>query len=103
LPGPYSRTLTEIVGPNGTRIGALVLPVPTRAAGVAAGEKKQYFTNITLSGFHLREFVAPLEGGGAIITAQDLAQTDRALSRIKFWIFLIGGSGIGFAAALAAF
>jgi two-component system sensor histidine kinase MprB len=50
----------------------------------------------------MREFVAPLEHGGAIITAIPLAGTEHALARIKFWILLVGGIGIAVAAALAA-
>jgi two-component system sensor histidine kinase MprB len=102
LPGPFSSTPTEIVAPDGSRLGARGLPVTSRVTAVARGGNA-YFTDLTVQGFHLREFVAPLTGGGAILTAQDLAQTDRALTRIKLWIFLIGGSGIAFAAALAAF
>ena len=44
---------------------------------MAGGKGDQYFTEATVTGtngtnFHLREFVAPLEGGGAILTAQRL-------------------------------
>jgi two-component system, OmpR family, sensor histidine kinase MprB len=101
--GPYSTTATMILGPDGSRIGGAPLPITAGVQQVVAGTRKAYYTNTTVQTFHLREFVAPLEGGGAIVIAQDLAQTDRALSRIKFWIFLIGGIAIGAAAALAAF
>ena len=39
---------------------------------------------------------------GRLVVAEDLAPTDKALTRIKFWIFLIGGIGIAVAAGLAA-
>ena len=105
-PSPFSRTLTEIIGPNGSRSG-VALPITKEMTAVAGGKGDQYFTEATVTGtngtkFHLREFVAPLEGGGAILTAQDLAQTDSTLSRIKLWILLIGGIAIALAAALAA-
>jgi two-component system sensor histidine kinase MprB len=100
--GPYSTTATLIIYPDGSRRGA-PLPVTAQVSQVLAGTRKAYYTNTTVQKFHLREFVAPLEGGGAIITAQDLGQTDSALSRIRFWILLVGGVGIGVAAALAAF
>lgn len=106
-PSPFSRTFTEIIGPDGDRRGT-ALPVTKRITAVAAGKESQYFTEATVKAangqqFHLREFVAPLQGGGAIVTAQDLAQTDSTLSRIKFWILLIGGIAIALAAILAAF
>jgi two-component system sensor histidine kinase MprB len=105
-PSPFSRTYTEIIGPNGSRSG-VALPVTKEMTAVATGKRGQYFTETTVRGtnglsYHLREFVAPIEGGGAILSAQDLAQTDRTLSRIKLWIVLIGGAGIALAAALAA-
>ena len=40
---------------------------------------------------------------GAVVVFQDLHPTDRALDRIRFWIFLISSIGIALAAALAAF
>ena len=101
--GPYSSTATMIVGPDGTRAAGAPLPITKSVQQVVSGRREAYYTEATVQTFHLREFVAPLEGGGAIVTAQDLAQTDSALSRIKFWIFLIGGIAIAAAAALAAF
>ena len=105
-PSPFTRTLTEIIGPNGSRSG-VALPVTKEMTAVATGKRGQYFTEATVKGtnglwYHLREFIAPIEGGGAILSAQDLAQTDSTLSRIKLWIVLIGGAGIALAAALAA-
>ena len=40
---------------------------------------------------------------GAVVVVGDLAPTDHALDRIRFWILLVGGFGIAAAAALAAF
>jgi two-component system, OmpR family, sensor histidine kinase MprB len=101
--GPYSAIATMIVGPDGTQVAGAPLPITKSVQQVVSGRRDGYYTETTVQNFHLREFVAPLEGGGAIVTAQDLAQTDSALSRIKFWIFLIGGIAIAAAAALAAF
>ena len=105
-PSPFSRTYTEIIGPNGSRSG-VALPVTKEMTAVATGKRGQYFTETTVKGtnglsYHLREFIAPIEGGGAILSVASLAQTDRTLSRIKLWILLIGGAGIALAAALAA-
>jgi len=106
-PSPFSRTFTELIGPDGDRTGT-ALPVTKQMTAVATGKGGQYFSEANVKAtngeeFHLREFVAPIQGGGAIVTAQDLAQTDSTLSRIKFWIVLIGGIAIALAAALAAF
>jgi two-component system, OmpR family, sensor histidine kinase MprB len=113
-PSPFDHnTLTTFIRPDGTTRGDN-LPVTKRANEVATGvTRTAYFTDATVedaSGqqFHLREFIAPTttDAGvfsGAVIVAQSLESTDRALARIRFWILLIGGIGIAAAAALAAF
>ena len=106
-PGQFQQQVyTTFVLPDGTKAdeGNANLPITARAKTVAKGSNLHpYFTTTTVQGIHLREFVAPLQGGGAVIAAMRLDQTDHALSRIKFWILLVGGIGIVAAAALAAF
>jgi two-component system sensor histidine kinase MprB len=100
---PYSSNYTEVIAADGTPVaGNAHLPVTKRIAAVAQGANA-YYSTIHVDGYHLRELVAPRDGGGAVITARDLGPTDRALHRIRFWILLIGGLGILLAAALAAF
>jgi two-component system sensor histidine kinase MprB len=112
-PSPFDPgTLTTYIRPDGVAQGAL--PVTARAKQVAAGKSKElYFTDATVTdstgtSFHLRELVAPTYNEenrqtGAVIVAQSLQSTDHALSRIRFWILLVGGIGIALAAAIAAF
>jgi two-component system sensor histidine kinase MprB len=112
-PSPFDQgTLTTYIRPDGVAQGAL--PVTARAKQVAAGKSKElYFTDATVTdstgtSFHLRELVAPTYNEenrqtGAVIVAQSLQSTDHALSRIRFWILLVGGIGIALAAAIAAF
>jgi two-component system sensor histidine kinase MprB len=106
-PNPLQpQVYTTLVNPDGTKApgGNAVLPISAGAKAVAKGTNLHpYFTTTTVSGIHLRELVAPLEGGGALIAAMPLDSTDHALSRIKFWIVLVGGIGIAVAAAIAAF
>ncbi|MGZ4291015.1 MAG: sensor histidine kinase [Gaiellaceae bacterium] len=97
-PGPF----TLFVGADGDRRGNLSIPVTTKAAKLAAsGHSSYYYDNVTIQGHHFRELVVGTTGG-ALVTIQPLDATDRALSRIKLWAFLIGGIGIAVAAALAA-
>jgi two-component system sensor histidine kinase MprB len=97
-PGPF----TLFVGPDGDRRGNLVIPVTPRAAKLAAsGQSAYYYSNVTIQNSRFRELVVGAPGG-ALITVQPLDATDRALSRIKLWAFVIGGIGIAVAAALAA-
>jgi two-component system sensor histidine kinase MprB len=105
--GPFggggNNTLTLVIHPDGDRTGVTALPVTAKALQVAAGKQDAYYTNVTVQGYHLRELVAPVQGGGAVIAAQLFDQTSHALNRIRFWILLVGGIGIVLAAALAAF
>jgi two-component system, OmpR family, sensor histidine kinase MprB len=99
--GPLDQTLRTFIGTDGTERG-VALPVTKRARTLAQKGGTYYFTDATVQGVHLRELVAPIEGGGAVIVAQSLASTDKALDRIRFWILLIGGIGIAAAAGVAA-
>jgi two-component system sensor histidine kinase MprB len=96
--------LTLVIGPDGDRHGAPFIPVTQRALKVAAsnGAANAYYVNTTIQQIPVRELVAPTTGGGAIITIAPLRPTMHALHRIRFWIFLVGGIGIGLAAGLAA-
>jgi two-component system sensor histidine kinase MprB len=102
--GPFDTTSRTFIDRDGTVTGSL--PVSSRALELARSGGDAYFTNATVQNVHLRELVAPTEHDGerlgAVIIAQSLAPTDRALDRIRFWIFLIGGVAIAAAAALAA-
>jgi two-component system sensor histidine kinase MprB len=112
-PSPFDPgTLSTYIRSDGSAQGPL--PVTPRATQVATGKSKNaYFTDATVKDstgatFHLRELVAPTfndEGKltGAVVVAQSLQSTDHALSRIKFWIVLVGGIGIALAAGIAAF
>jgi two-component system sensor histidine kinase MprB len=103
--GFQRQVFTTIVLPDGSKspVGNANLPVSARALSVAKGESlDSYYTTTTVDGIHLRELVAPLTEGGAVIAAMTLDETDHALDRIRFWILLVGGTGIALAAALAA-
>jgi two-component system sensor histidine kinase MprB len=111
-PSPFDpNTIVTFIHPDGTISGHL--PVSKRAMQVATGKRTDaYLTDANVKdstgkAFHLREYISPTSDGGeftgAVIVAQPLQSTDRALAQIKFWILLVGGIGIAAAAALAAF
>src|SRR5436305_8868028 len=80
-----TQVYKTFVQPGGAASGD-GLPVDRRAVELANGTGRAYYANIEVQGVRLREFAVPLEHGGAIITAIPLTGTDRALSRIRFWI-----------------
>jgi len=85
-----------IVQPNPYRI-----PITAPEKRVASGAMTDYFGDQHIQGIHARVYAEGVPGG-AIVVAASLQATDRALTRIRFWIFLIGGIGIAVAAGVAA-
>jgi two-component system sensor histidine kinase MprB len=100
--GPLQTTIRTFINPQGLWAGGAALPISGRAARLAERGGSYYFTDATVQGTHLRELIAPLDAGGAVIVAESLTGTDHALARIRFWILLVGAIGIAVAAALAA-
>jgi two-component system sensor histidine kinase MprB len=94
--------LTEFVDPDGGLHGRTFIPVTAQAQRVASGHDGGYYATVTIDESQFRELVRPVDTGGALISVAPLDATNRALSRIKLWAFLIGGFGIALAAALAA-
>jgi two-component system sensor histidine kinase MprB len=99
--GPFGGGNTLTIRADGDRNGNLAIPVTARALRVAQGSPS-FTTNTSIGTLAVRELVAPF-AGGAVISVYPLSPTQHALSRIRFWILLVGGIGIAAAAALAAF
>ncbi len=102
--GPFGggNNLTETIHTDGDPpSGQTAIPVTARARAVASGSESQYYVNATIQKIRWRELVAPVPGG-AVLSIYPLKPTEHALGRIRFWILLVGGIGIVFAAALAA-
>ena len=108
--GPFGgRVAFNLIAPDGDVIqDSLVFPITQAQRQVAAGTRTSYFYSTYYKQIHARVFVGALGNSvvgprGAVVVATSLAETDHALNRIRFWIFLVGGIGIALAAALAAF
>ena len=102
--GPWGGVNTIVIHPDGSVTGRLAatIPITQRIRQVATGSGPDYFfTNSVISGDPARELVAR-NGDNVVIAVAQLAPTEHALSRIRFWILLIGGLGVVLAAALAA-
>jgi two-component system sensor histidine kinase MprB len=103
-PGPLGQINYVIIDQNGDILKqSVVLPLTAREKQVAAGTRGDFYVDQTIGGTHARIYAAGLPGGGAVITAEPLTATDKALHRIGFWIVLISCIGVAVAAALAAF
>jgi two-component system sensor histidine kinase MprB len=81
-----------------------LLPGVAQARLVAAGETGGGFRDARLGGTHLRIFttqLSPPAAGGpglALQVASKLTDVDNELSRIRLWLLLVAGIGVGLAA-----
>jgi two-component system sensor histidine kinase MprB len=106
--GPFGgRVPFNLIAADGEVVhDDLVFPITATQRQVAAGTHASYFYDASYKNSHARIFVGAITGPdgphGAVVVATSLADTDHALARIRFWIFLVGGIGIALAAALAA-
>jgi two-component system sensor histidine kinase MprB len=78
------------------------LPVDARARRIARSGSGEFFTDMTVSGTHLRVLTRALPRRGAIQLARPLDEVDRQLDRVLLVLLLVGAAGVALGAALAA-
>jgi two-component system, OmpR family, sensor histidine kinase MprB len=101
--GPFGGSrYTRTIHSNGTVTGNEAIPITEATLRVAHGKAAGYATNTTIDDQQLREAVFTDPDGDVVISVYPLGPTKHALAQIRFWILLVGGIGIAFAAALAA-
>ena len=105
----YGSNLVEVINNQGGVEDSTFNP-PLRAdkatLDVAQGRNPQgFYRDITVQGFHLREYVLPAAGNAfglvdeAVIVLRNLKETDRALERLRLILILVSLGGIAAAAA----
>ena len=96
----------QLVLPSGQVIGRPgvegAIPVEPRAKEIARTGSGSYFTDMTVSGTHLRVLTEALDHRGAIQVARPLDEVDRQLDRVLLVLILVGAAGVALGAALAA-
>jgi two-component system sensor histidine kinase MprB len=76
------------------------LPLDSRMTKLAASGQGQYFTDLTVSGSHLRALVMGIGKPGALVVALPLSTVDHALSSQLLLLLIIAAAGIAVAAVL---
>jgi two-component system sensor histidine kinase MprB len=101
--GVFGSNLTLVIPSDGDPArGNTLIPVTSRARALLQSQQPgSYFTNTSVQGIPVREFVQA-NPHGITISVMYLRPTLHALHRIQLWILLIGGLGVALAAALAA-
>jgi two-component system sensor histidine kinase MprB len=98
---PFSGDYVSIVAPNGELVRA-DLPVNAEVRLVASGKQGSFYRDTTLGGYHFRELVAPIQGGGAVVVGRIIAYVDHDLGRLRLILILVSLAGVGVAALAGA-
>jgi two-component system sensor histidine kinase MprB len=105
----YSGNRVEVIDNQGGILARTLrhpLVPDSRAIAVAQARAPSYYRDITVHGFHLREYVLPATDNSlglvdeAVIVVRNLQETDRALERLRFILILVALGAI-LAAAVA--
>jgi two-component system sensor histidine kinase MprB len=103
---PFSADLVEVIGPGGAGAGNGP-PIDAVVRAVAAGKGKTIYRNVRAKDaagkwFHLREVVAPVPGGGAIVVSRVIDYIDHDLERLRLILILVSLGAVAAAAGLGA-
>ncbi|HEY3551544.1 MAG TPA: HAMP domain-containing sensor histidine kinase [Gaiellaceae bacterium] len=107
----YGGNAVEVIDTRGNVQGSnLREPLPHDASilAVAKGSTSGFYRDITVQGFHLREYVAPVADNPlgivdeAVVVVRNLQEMDRALDRLRLILILVSLGAIGLAAAAGA-
>ncbi|HVS84928.1 MAG TPA: HAMP domain-containing sensor histidine kinase [Gaiellaceae bacterium] len=101
-PSPYGGDYVTLINPSGSIAAGLNIPVDRSVRTVAAGTHTSFFRSATVEGYHVREVVVPLGGGGAVVVSRVVNYIDHDLSRLRLILLLVSLGGVG-AATLAGF
>ncbi len=99
-PGGY----VQVVKSDGTLIRPadedVPLPVGKRVIAVAQGRSGTFLSDADVAGTHVRLLTFPYAPGYAVQVTRPLTEVDRALGRIRRFLFLIAAVGVAVAAGL---
>jgi two-component system, OmpR family, sensor histidine kinase MprB len=105
-PSQFGGDYVTLVAPSGAFTPG-VLPIDKPVRVVATGERGAFFRSVTLkdvqgNGHTLREIVAPLQGGGAVVVGRVIDYISHDLARLRLILVLVSLGGIGAAALVGA-
>jgi two-component system sensor histidine kinase MprB len=105
----YGSNNVEVIDNRGEVLGRTMRPLPPDALTIEVAQGRRthgFYRDITVHGFHLREYVAPASDNTlgivdeAVIVVRNLQDVDRALQRLRVILILVSLGAIA-AAALA--
>jgi two-component system, OmpR family, sensor histidine kinase MprB len=99
-PSPFGGDYVSLINPTGGLAAGLRIPIDASVRTVAAGKHGTFYRDARVQGYHVREIVVPLQGGGAVVVSRVVAYIDHDLGRLRLILILVSLGGV-FAAALA--
>jgi two-component system sensor histidine kinase MprB len=101
-PSPFGGDYVSLINPGGGLAAGLRIPIDTTVRRVAAGNRGPFYRNATVEGYHVREVVVPLQGGGAVVVSRVVSYIDHDLGRLRLILILVSLGGIAVAALAGA-
>jgi two-component system, OmpR family, sensor histidine kinase MprB len=103
---PFSGDYATLVGPSGA-IAGYRQPIGGVVRAVANGRHKGFYRDITAQStegqkLHLRQIVAPLPTGGAVVVGRVIDYIDHDLDRLRLILILVSLGGVAAAAIAGA-
>jgi len=105
---PFNGDIATLVGPEGPLAGARQ-PIDSVVLAVARGNRKGLYRDITAQDsrtgepVHVRQVIAPLPGGGAVVVSRVIDYIDHDLDRLRLILILVSLGGVALAAVAGAF
>jgi two-component system sensor histidine kinase MprB len=99
-PSPFGGDYVSLINPTGSLAAGLQIPIDSTIRTVALGRAHTHYRDARVQGYHVREIVVPLSGGGAVVVSRVVSYIDHDLSRLRLILGLVSLGGIA-AAALA--
>jgi two-component system sensor histidine kinase MprB len=97
----YATDVVVLVNPAGQAVRAAGFPVSANIKAVATRKSgTPFFQTTVYKNIHIREAVAPLLGGGAVVVARNVEPVVNDLNRLRLILILVSAGGV-LAAALA--
>ena len=101
-PSPFGGDYVTLINPTGGVAAGLRVPINSSVRSVAAGKDGTFYRDVKVQGYHVREIVVPLQGGGAVIVSRLVGYIDHDLGRLRLILLLVSLGGIAVATLAGA-
>src|SRR6266446_5184818 len=93
-PSPFGGDYVSLINPAGGLAAGLSIPIDSTIRTVALGRDHTYYRDARVQGYHVREIVVPLSGGGAVVVSRVVSYIDHDLSRLRLILLFVSLGGI---------